>query len=344
MKKSKAQRDSLSPAARQVKLLSFTLIELLVSAACKTGVLYNRCGMLSWWGGALKTDKNGQKRTKTDIGAPQNTAGFAQQQNTPLFFESERGFGGKRKPSFLVKRKFSLSPNLSPFTLIELLVVIAIIAILAAMLMPALQKARDTAKKSSCANSLKSLGNVFMFYQDSYNGLFPTDWQHETYATPMFPESDTGYAHSWTSLLMGSGFIPKAPAEKNGVLYCAAVPEVVKSKRYTHFGINRTLFLQGQNASYQAKGAWRLTSEKKFFKVPTVKVASRIGLAGDCTAFQIDPQNTDASGMGPVGTDFIRHNGIINMLFVDAHVEVMSLQQIPAAWAPSRSSKPWFYF
>ena len=40
----------------------FTLIELLVSAACKTGVLYNRCGMLSLWGGALKTDKNGQKR------------------------------------------------------------------------------------------------------------------------------------------------------------------------------------------------------------------------------------------------------------------------------------------
>ena len=44
----------------------FTLIELLVNAACKTGVLYNRCGMLSLWGGALKTDKNGQKRTKTD--------------------------------------------------------------------------------------------------------------------------------------------------------------------------------------------------------------------------------------------------------------------------------------
>ena len=69
---------------------AFTLIELLVNVACKTGVLYNRCGMLSLWGGALKTDKNGQKRTKTDIGAPQNTAGFAQQQNTPLFFESER--------------------------------------------------------------------------------------------------------------------------------------------------------------------------------------------------------------------------------------------------------------
>ena len=45
--------------------------------------------------------------------------------NTPLFFESERGFGGKRKPSFLVKRKFSLSSKLSPFTLIELLVLTA---------------------------------------------------------------------------------------------------------------------------------------------------------------------------------------------------------------------------
>ena len=41
---------------------SFTLIELLVNAAYKTGVLYNRSSTLSLWGGALKTDKNGQKR------------------------------------------------------------------------------------------------------------------------------------------------------------------------------------------------------------------------------------------------------------------------------------------
>ena len=62
----------------------FTLIELLVSAACKTGVLYNRCGMLLSKGGAfvrMSTDKYGMVRSQ----APQNTAGFAQQQNTPLF-------------------------------------------------------------------------------------------------------------------------------------------------------------------------------------------------------------------------------------------------------------------
>lgn len=146
------------------------------------------------------------------------------------------------------------------FTLIELLVVIAIIGILAAILLPALARARESARRASCANNLKQFGLVFKMYSnEAKGGSFPSMLVRRStwWATPPLY---CDQANESVLAFDGPAVIPEYLSDMN-VLICPSDADGQRQKEVWMHGPNGSIDVCGiEAASYMYMG-WAIRAE-----------------------------------------------------------------------------------